>query len=393
MSHRTNIKSDDTKNNMADNFSKETYALTNEQKERIYSTMIRKLNIEMTDSTKVITGVEKCPRNSIFRITATAVSAAALIAGIGINFTLMHNMNKSISEISVTDDSLTASEAASQSRREEMPLFIGSTAVNECATTAAVPAKTVSISVSESSITTSVQTAALTETTVTESEASAETTESETAVVGSEAFNETAYQEEITTQMNAVPDENAELRSTAETLIAEYDDIVDIKTFNILKDDSEEKLICIHEQRPDGYGPYTMTYRPVDPEKYSDMEEMRDHYYTVICSSKNEDSCFGPEFSSEDHPNGLTLSGDSPEYAYITYNGILYGLDLTRPVFTVRTDEPAVISNAGAYGFTAEKKYKDIRDENKIVNCRFSIVKDTKTGEYVILNVNYDRAS
>ncbi|MBR2176925.1 MAG: hypothetical protein IJ861_08270, partial [Clostridia bacterium] len=196
MSHRTNIKSDDTKNNMADNFSKETYALTNEQKERIYSTMIRKLNIEMTDSTKVITGVEKCPRNSIFRITATAVSAAALIAGIGINFTLMHNMNKSISEISVTDDSLTASEAASQSPREEMPLFIGSTAVNECATTAAVPAKTVSISVSESSITTSVQTAALTETTVTEPEASAETTESETAVVGSEAFNETAYRSE-----------------------------------------------------------------------------------------------------------------------------------------------------------------------------------------------------
>ena len=394
MSHRTEIKKDDTKDSMAENFSKETYALTNEQKERIYSTISRKLNIEMTDSTKAITGVEKCSRNSLFHIVSTAVSAAVLIIGLGINFTLMHNMKKSISEISVRDDNVAASGTTAQSAQEEMPLFTEPyKAVVNIPVTTAVQEKAVSVSNSERILTAVAKTTAITETTVTESETTAETTEpetTETEIAESEPETESYYQEDTAPQSETAADENEELRNTAEFLIAEYDNIVDIKTFNILDEDSEEKLICIHEQRADGYGPYTMTYRPVDPEKYSDMGTMKDYYYTVICSSKNEDSCFGPEFSTEEYPERPILSWDAPEYAYITYNGILYGLNLTRQVFTVRTDEPAVISNVGAYGFTAEKKYKDTRDENKIVNCRFSIVKDTKTGEYVILNINYD---
>ena len=394
MSDRTKRKRNDTNNNMPENLSNETYALTNEQKERIYSTIYRKLNIEMTDSGKAVSGVEKCSRSQIFRVITTAASTAVVIAALGINFSLMHNMKKGISEISVRDDSIATSETAIQFIQEKKPQITEAhkAAVGDTVTTAVPPVKAVSVSISERLLTTYIQTTAIT-TIFTEAETTEETsiteiTETETETTEAVQNEESDSQEEIIPQ-NDEPSEEDKLRETAEELIAGYDNILKIKTINILKEGDDEKLTLTHEASANGGQAFILNYRLVDPEIYPDMKTMKDYYYSIICSSKNENNCFGPEFSSTDH-EVLSLPGDSPTYSYITYNGRLYGLDISKPVFTVPTDEPAVISNIGEYGFSAEKKYKDMRDENKITTARFSIVKDTKTGRYVILTVNYN---
>ena len=378
--------------------------LSDEEKDRIFANVERKLNIiENEAHSEEVSGVEEYVRPRWVSIISVAASAAVLFGGLGGGTLLMRNMRKDIHNVPAPEnvtEPLTTSENSSfkaentkkdSGAEKNNPVPKATAADDGYLANSALNTKDKPLN------TLSAADASYNNLDTHENNAQSYLNDNETAeeevyepVVTDVPVPAEAVDEESNniTTTDVQKSEQDELLDSAEKLIAEYDNIKDIKNMNlpVVSGGEHDTITCVYHADILDYS-YTLQYRRVDPEIYPDMDTLKEYYYSVICSSKKEEECFGPELYSQDYPDGLSFDSNCPKYSFITYDGRLYERMEKQHDFIKRTDEAAEIYNVSDLAFTAVKKYIDPFDENNIIEVTFSIVKDFRTDKWSILNV------
>ena len=378
--------------------------LSDEEKDRIFANVERKLNIiENEAHSEEVSGVEEYVRPRWVSIISVAASAAVLFGGLGGGTLLMRNMRKDIHNVPAPEnvtEPLTTSENSSfkaentkkdSGAEKNNPVPKATAADDGYLANSALNTKDKPLN------TLSAADASYNNLDTHENNAQSYLNDNETAeeevyepVVTDVPVPAEAVDEESNniTTTDVQKSEQDELLDSAEKLIAEYDNIKDIKNMNlpVVSGGEYDTITCVYNADILDYS-YTLQYRRVDPEIYPDMDTLKEYYYSVICSSKKEEECFGPELYSQDYPDGLSFDSNCPKYSFITYDGRLYERMEKQHDFIKRTDEAAEIYNVSDLAFTAVKKYIDPFDENNIIEVTFSIVKDFRTDKWSILNV------
>lgn len=378
--------------------------LSDEEKDRIFANVERKLNIiENEAHSEEVSGVEEYVRPRWVSIISVAASAAVLFGGLGGGTLLMRNMRKDVHNVPAPEnvtEPLTTSENSSfkaentkkdSGAEKNNPVPKATAADDGYLANSALNTKDKPLN------TLSAADASYNNLDTHENNAQSYLNDNETAeeevyepVVTDVPVPAEAVDEESNniTTTDVQKSEQDELLDSAEKLIAEYDNIKDIKNMNlpVVSGGEYDTITCVYNADILDYS-YTLQYRRVDPEIYPDMDTLKEYYYSVICSSKKEDECFGPELYSQDYPDGLYFDSNCPKYSFITYDGRLYERMEKQHDFIKRTDEAAEIYNVSDLAFTAVKKYIDPFDENNIIEVTFSIVKDFRTDKWSILNV------
>ena len=378
--------------------------LSDEEKDRIFANVERKLNIiENEAHSEEVSGVEEYVRPRWVSIISVAASAAVLFGGLGGGTLLMRNMRKDVHNVPAPEnvtEPLTTSENSSfkaentkkdSGAEKNHPVPKATAADDGYLANSALNTKDKPLN------TLSAADASYNNLDTHENNAQSYLNDNETAeeevyepVVTDVPVPAEAVDEESNniTTTDVQKSEQDELLDSAERLIAEYDNIKDIKNMNlpVVSGGEYDTITCVYNADILDYS-YTLQYRRVDPEIYPDMDTLKEYYYSVICSSKKEEECFGPELYSQDYPDGLSFDSNCPKYSFITYDGRLYERMEKQHDFIKRTDEAAEIYNVSDLAFTAVKKYIDPFDENNIIEVTFSIVKDFRTDKWSILNV------
>jgi hypothetical protein len=391
--------------------SKEYPVLSEEEKERIFSLVERKLNIDNAvnnDHSEEVSGVEKYERHRWISIISVAASAAVLFGGIGSSLCLMHNMKNGVIDDNVpnvvnesvnspTSPSLTAAEKniAAESK-ENRPVQKSTAAAEDHIVKAAENVKedtlissavvNVSLENDEMAAEQGALPADMAYTADTESNESQEITETNIPVTTALV---TIPQETTQTTIARGSDENRGLLEAAENLIDEYDGIMNIVDMNVPVIDNSTITVIHQLTTPSGDGVYNrlLEYGQVDPDVYPDMQTMKEQFLSVMCSSITADDIFGSEFTTGFCSEDIILDKG---YSYITYDGKLYRrIGNEKDELEPLNDEAAVIYNITEYAFTAEKNYKDL-DDGTIVTLRFGIVRDYKANKWSILTVGQD---
>lgn len=391
--------------------SKEYPVLSEEEKERIFSLVERKLNIDNAvnnDHSEEVSGVEKYERHRWISIISVAASAAVLFGGIGSSLCLMHNMKNGVIDDNVpnvvnesvnspTPPSLTAAEKniAAESK-ENRPVQKSTAAAEDHIVKAAENVKedtlissavvNVSLENDEMAAEQGALPADMAYTADTESNESQEITETNIPVTTALV---TISQETTQTTIARGSDENRGLLEAAENLIDEYDGIMNIVDMNVPVIDNSTITVIHQLTTPSGDGVYNrlLEYGQVDPDVYPDMQTMKEQFLSVMCSSITADDIFGSEFTTGFCSEDIILDKG---YSYITYDGKLYRrIGNEKDELEPLNDEAAVIYNITEYAFTAEKNYKDL-DDGSIVTLRFGIVRDYKANKWSILTVGQD---
>ena len=387
-----------------ENISDDFPVLSDEEKDRIFANVERKLNIiENEAHSEEVSGVEEYVRPRWVSIISVAASAAVLFGGLGGGTLLMRNMRKDIHNVPAPEnvtEPLTTSENSSfkaentkkdSGAEKNNPVPKATAADDGYLANSALNTKDKPLN------TLSAADASYNNLDTHENNAQSYLNDNETAeeevyepVVTDVPVPAEAVDEESNniTTTDVQKSEQDELLDSAEKLIAEYDNIKDIKNMNlpVVSGGEYDTITCVYNADILDYS-YTLQYRRVDPEIYPDMDTLKEYYYSVICSSKKEEECFGPELYSQDYPDGLSFDSNCPKYSFITYDGRLYERMEKQHDFIKRTDEAAEIYNVSDLAFTAVKKYIDPFDENNIIEVTFSIVKDFRTDKWSILNV------
>ena len=385
--------------------------LSDEEKDRIFAIVERKLNIAENEAhSEEVSGVEEYVRPRWISIVSFAASAAVLLGGLGGGTLLMRNMKQVVHDVpapeNVTEPATTSERQSYKAvapekntaaeKNDPVPKAIAAddgdlakTAVNvkdmPLNTLSAADASDNSSDIQEKkSASVSVD---YTENDNTETQDEYGPAETDVTVTAA-ADPSTSYITTTVVTTTVQKSEQEKLLESAEMLIAEYDHIKDIKNMNlpVVSGGEYDTVTCIYNADISDLS-YTLQYRRVDPELYPDMDALKEYYYSVICSSKKEDECFGPELYSKDYPDGLFFESNCPKYSFITYDGMLYEREEKQHDFIQRTDETAVISNVSEIGFSATKNYRDPYDDSNIIAVTFSIVKDFHTDKWSILNV------
>lgn len=413
MSEKTDFFDEIIDEKTVEKISEDYPVLSDEEKDRIFSIVERKLNIDKvvnSDHGEEVSGVEGYIRPRWMNIISIAASAAVLFGGIGSSVCLMHNMKPGASdeptpevvdeiETSPTENPFVSVKPSIAAENKNDPVQKTKKAVEDQLaekTGKTKDNKNQSNAVAAVSLNNNVQSASeQLNDTVTDADASeAENNESQVIVQADVPVTTTVVTTEyevIQTTAVQSTDENGKLQA-AESLIAEYGSIRDIIDMNVPFIDDSVITVKREVRTPysDAVGYKLLLYKQVDPDVYADMQAMKEHFYYVMCSSRITDDIFGPEFNSELCPEGIVYDFTCPEYSYITYDGTLYELmgQNTNDKMQM-VDEPAVIYNVNEYGFTAAKNFKH-PDDNSIITVRFGIVRDYSANKWAILSVVED---
>ena len=141
-----------------------------------------------------------------------------------------------------------------------------------------------------------------------------------------------------------------------------------------------------------------ITYYHIDPNIFPDMDSLKSFYHTMVTPSSNDLTLFGPEYTSDELPEG-SMFDDLKLYRYITYDGKLYGSQDASDIskFNTWSQEPAVINNViydgdEAIEFTALKSHTMFNYETSslgMVSIEFRLEKDRSTGKWMISSYHY----
>lgn len=285
--------------------------LSDEEKDRIFANVERKLNIiENEAHSEEVSGVEEYVRPRWVSIISVAASAAVLFGGLGGGTLLMRNMRKDIHNVPAPEnvtEPLTTSENSSfkaentkkdSGAEKNNPVPKATAADDGYLANSALNTKDKPLN------TLSAADASYNNLDTHENNAQSYLNDNETAeeevyepVVTDVPVPAEAVDEESNniTTTDVQKSEQDELLDSAEKLIAEYDNIKDIKNMNlpVVSGGEYDTITCVYNADILDYS-YTLQYRRVDPEIYPDMDTLKEYYYSVICSSKKEEECFGP---------------------------------------------------------------------------------------------------
>lgn len=385
--------------------------LSEEEKDRIFSIVERKLNIdkvENSDHSEKVSGVEGYIRPRWINIISIAASAAVVFGGIGGSVCLMHNMKPGISEdptpevvneieTSPTENSFVSVKPSIAAENNNIPVQKTTKAAEDQLAEKTVEMKdnkNQSNAVAAVSLNNNVQAASeqLNDTVTDADTSEAENNEPQIIIQADVPVTTTVVTTEyeiIQTTSVQTTDENEKLIEVAECIIADYDNIRNIADVSLPVIEGSTINITRQMITPSGEGVYNrlIEYGQVDPDMYSDIQTLKERFYSVMCSSMNSTEIFGPEFSS-----GLSYEDIIVDhaYSYITYDGKLYRLmGNEKHELEPLPYEKAVVYNVSESAFTAEKNYIDITD-GSTVTVHYSVVRDYKANKWSLLNVLSD---
>ena len=383
--------------------------LSEEEKDRIFSLVERKLNIdkvENSDHSEEVSGVEEYIRPRWMNIISIAASAAVVFGGIGSSVCLMRNMKPSISdtpspevvdeaETSPTDTPFVSVQTSVAAEMKNDPVQKTTKAVEDQLAVKAVKTKdnkqssnaVVAVSLDNNGAAASEQ---LNDIVTDAGTPEAENNEPQIIVQADVPVTTTVVTTEyeiIQTTAVQIKDENEKLVEVAECIIADYDNVKDIIDADLPVIEGSAISVTHRMVTPSGDGVYNrlIEYGQVDPDVYSDMQTLKEHFYSVMCSSMTE--IFGPEFSSESSYEDIVVDR---AYSYITYDGKLYRLmGNEKHELEPLPYEKAVVYNVSENAFTAKKNYIDLTD-GSTVTVHFGVVRDYKANKWSLLNVTSD---
>ena len=384
--------------------------LSDEEKDRIFSLVERKLNIdkvENSDHSEDVSGVEEYIRPRWMNIISIAASAAVVFGGIGSSVCLMRNMKPGISDTpspEVVDETETSSaetpivsvQTSTAAGKNNDPVQKTTKAVEDQLAEKAVKTienKPHSNAVVAVPLNNNESAAEQLNDIVTDADISeSENIEPQIIVRADVPVTTTVVNtdyEIIQTTAVQIADENEKLIEVAESIIADYDGIRNIEDVNLPVIEGSTINVTHQMVTPSGDGVYNrlLEYGQVDPDVYSDMETLKEHFYSVMCSSMTETDLFGGEFFSGSSPEGIVVDR---AYSYITYDGKLYRLmGKEKHELEPLPYENAVVYNVSENAFTAKKNYIDLTD-GSTVEVHFGVVRDYKANKWSLLKVSLD---
>lgn len=408
MSEKTDFFDEIIDEKTVEKISEDFPVLSDEEKERIFSAVERKLNIDNavnTDHSEEVSGVEEYIRPRWLNFISVAASAAVLFGGIGGSLCLMHNMKNGISEDPTPE---VTSESVSSPAETPFVSVNADNAAEKDINSVPKTIKAVNDKPAEKAEGNAFISPAVAVVSSDNDETSAE--EQATVPVSVSDINEAEPDESaeiiqtdepITTAVTAVSRESIQttavmstydyekLVDTAEKIIDDYDSIRNITDLNLPVIEGSNITVIREMMTPSGDGVYNrmLEYGQVDPDIYSDMQSLKESFYSVMCSSVIENEFFGDVSYSGFSSENIVVDH---EYSYITYDGKLYRL-LGKEEHELEPlhDKRVVVYNVSEFAFTAEKNYVDLTD-GSIVKVKFGIVRDYKANKWSLLNVLKD---
>lgn len=313
--------------------------LTEEEKDRIFASIERKINIncEKNDKkTDSVDGVEKYERPQLVRLAGFAAALTIIIGGLGGMSYFLSNFNKNappVPQPEITTEAVTGTTA------------VQTTVVSNCTTTSnkqndkqldknkktkAAGAVTTTVATTSAVNSTNTQTAPVSTT--------EEPMVTETFVAGTEeiiidsplptvpvttCLPETTT-EPVTTTTEYVPviPSQEEAQEIATRLSDAYIKIVDIN-YGLIGGVSKD-LTLKYRFSENSNHIYEQNYCLVDPKLYKSMDALREYYYSVVELTDENARLFGPDLTGSGNPNNDIYSDDDTDHQYITYNGKLY---------------------------------------------------------------------
>ena len=408
MSEKTDFFDEIIDEKTVEKISEDYPVLSDEEKDRIFSAVERKLNIDKAvnnDHSGEVSGVEEYTRPRFINIISIAASAAVLFGGIGSSLCLMRNMKKSDTDdpapeivtesvIPSSENSFVSDETRKTAENQNnYPVPKATKAVEDhlaetdakdnAAKTPAVAAVSMKNDEAAEQDTASAFIADTNEAETNEPQEDIQTDAAVTTAVT------TVFRESIQTTAVQSTDAIEKLADTAECLIADYDAIRDITDVKLPVIEGSTISITHKMAAPSGDRVFNrlLEYGQVDPDVYPDMQALKDRFYSVMCSSITESELFGGEFYSGSSPEGIVVDH---AYSYITYDGKLYRI-MGREKHDLEPlpNEKAEVYNVTECAFTAEKKYIDLTD-GSTVTVKYGIVRDYKANKWSLLKVSSD---
>ncbi|WP_028517079.1 hypothetical protein [Ruminococcus flavefaciens] len=408
MSEKTDFFDEIIDEKTVEKISEDYPVLSDEEKDRIFSIVERKLNIDKAvnnDHSGEVSGVEEYTRPRFMNIISIAASAAVLFGGIGSSLCLMRNMKKGAPDDPapeiVTESVIPSSEKSVVSdetrktaeNQNNYPVPKATKAVEDHLAetdakdnTAKTPAVAAVSMKNDEAAEQDITSAFIADTTEAETNEPHEDIQTDTAVTTAVTA---VSRESIQTTAVQSTDDYEKLVDTAECLIADYDAIRNITDVKLPVIEGSTITVTHKMATPSGDGVFNrlLEYGQVDPDVYPDIQTLKERFYSVMCSSIIESDVFGDEFSSGSSPEGIVVDH---AYSYITYDGKLYRL-LGREKHELEPlpYEKAIVYNVSECAFTAEKNYIDLTD-GSTVTVKYGVVRDFKANKWSLLNVTSD---
>lgn len=355
--------------------------LTEEEKDRIFASIERKININCEKNDKLtdsVDGVEKYERPQLVRIAGFAAALTIIIGGLGGMSYFLSNFNKNappVPQPEITTEAVTGTTA------------VQTTVVSNCTTTSNKQKdkqldKIKKTSDANAFTTTATSAINSTNTQTAPVSTTEETNVTETYVNGTEENNNSPLPnvpfttclpetttEPVTTTTEYIP--VVPSQQEAEEIAARLSDDF-IKVFDInngLIGGERNDLTLRYRFSETSSNVYEQNFCLVDPELYESMDALKKYYYSVVeYDEKTEKRMFGPEITSSDGLDYTLYKADDIDHQYITYNGQLYsrsnnyhaeGISYSGPVQGVIINDPQGANPENAITFT---RYFDKRN-------------------------------
>lgn len=344
--------------------------LTDKEKDRIFLMSERKLNkntSEQSIENDDVVEIENYSRPVWHRYLGMAAAFVIAVIGIGGGGYLMHSMKKTAPE---KNNSEIVTESA--------------TTVTQVTSTNATVSTTTTTNNNVKTVTSIV-------TIFTDIPNTDIATEN-----NSDQYNNTSVSTETTTtlisQDTGENNNDEDLSAIADEILEQYPEIVKIEMGTYYSDQTD--AIKFKYQ----FDNNEITYYHIDPNIFPDMDSLKSFYHTMVTPSSNDLTLFGPEYTSDELPEG-SMFDDLKLYRYITYDGKLYGSQDSSDIskFNTWSQEPAVINNViydgdEAIEFTALKSHTMFNYETSslgMVSIEFRLEKDRSTGKWMISSYHY----
>jgi hypothetical protein len=371
--------------------SEEFPVLTEDEKDRIFASIERKLNIKSEKTfltSDSVEGVEKYNRSQIVRFAGLAAAFTLIVAGLGGGSYLLHNLNKNAPP--GPEPEITTQAVTGTSRSTTTIAFTYTTAT---AKTSILSVQTTTGTAASSSVTTS----AVTVTT----ETTPEQTETPEAEVQDNITLTTAPEETETPAPTQPPPADPEptqspidpntppTKEEADELLQAYLTSFDISRCRIAGTSSD--LVLKHSYNDGSHYIGEEHFSKIDPSLYSGMDDLKNTFYSIMVRNNRTETMFGPEINCADSLDDHIFDQSEVDHSYITFNGELYGKtqQISSPGFGPYGSLPALIK-AGKNGAFTITKLLDGRD--KITNATsviLTVVRDQDTGRWLIDDFEY----
>lgn len=408
-----------TVESISDNFP----ILTDDEKDRIFSRIEKEVgNKENSINSEVyndeVNGVERCIRPRWMEIFGTAAMIAVVIGGLGLGKYCMNNMNKTapkdneqevttevqptVTDVKNTTDSTKPKVTTTKKNDPDKPVstsYVKVVVPVYESNTDIVPDNALDETLVMNDAVNEYKDNTFEDDSKTESETAYITTSVTTTFIEADidttATNVTSTivpvnsveTTEVTT--NFVKNED-DISAIAESLIEKYDLICEIKTGQLLRDETGDVVTIMHDSSSSTRAAYTMRYRKISEDIFKNMQELKDFYYSVMYPETTDHILFGPELSMQDIKDGLCFGSYDYDYFYISIDGELYGNTISVMELNSPTDEPFVISDVTDDSFVVYKEYAKANNADKSFITTFYIVKNYETGKWVIYKVGYN---